>query len=525
MRQYEMFELEWKGEKPEGSWVDIDLAGEFSCDGIITKVKGFYGGDGIYKIRFLPERSGHYTWRIKGIIEEEGEAFCEKAAPAEEVSGKTAFEGTGHGMVRTRGMHFVYEDGSRYTPVGTTVYALAHQPRPLIEQTIETLSRSPYNKLRWCVFPKSFPYNENEPDFYPFEKKEDGSWDVHRPSMAFWEHFEGILRRLEDMEIQSDIILFHPYDRWGFCEFSMEENLVYLDYVLRRLSAFPSVWWSMANEYDMLMKRGMEDWYEMEEFIAANDPYHHLLSNHQCVVIYDFTRKNITHCSLQIRDVDRVKEFMKKYQKPVVYDECAYEGDLPMDWGNISGFELVHRFWSLYAQGAYGTHGEVFLSADDVLWWAKGGILKGESTPRIAFLKEILKEAEGPLAPWNIREYAKPGEFQTPEKLFDGVRKDNPVAHLYYYGEEEEREKMFQVPEYAGRYQDQYFLYYLGHTAPGKITLYLPEEALYRIEVIDTWEMTRKQAYFGKGGKVEIPLPGKEAIAVLAVKMGKRQKG
>lgn len=30
-----------------------------------------------------------------------------------------------------------------------------------------------------------------------------------------------------------------------------EDNLIYLDYLIRRLAAFPNVWWSLANEYDL----------------------------------------------------------------------------------------------------------------------------------------------------------------------------------------------------------------------------------------------------------------------------------
>lgn len=84
---------------------------------------------------------------------------------------------------------------------------------------------------------------------------------------------------MQEMGIQSDLILFHPYDNWGFSRLSMEENLVYLDYLLRRFSAIPSMWWSMANEYDLCMSKTMDDWHVIEEFIANNDPYHHLLSN------------------------------------------------------------------------------------------------------------------------------------------------------------------------------------------------------------------------------------------------------
>ncbi len=72
---------------------------------------------------------------------------------------------------------------------------------------------------------------------------------------------------------------------------TMEENLIYLDYLLRRFAAIPQIWWSMANEYDLVMDRTMEDWYDIESFIVENDPYHHLLSNHNCFGFYDFSRE------------------------------------------------------------------------------------------------------------------------------------------------------------------------------------------------------------------------------------------
>ena len=31
------------------------------------------------------------------------------------------------------------------------------------EQTLETLKKAPFNKIRMCVFPKDYAYNENEP--------------------------------------------------------------------------------------------------------------------------------------------------------------------------------------------------------------------------------------------------------------------------------------------------------------------------------------------------------------------------
>ena len=119
------------------------------------------------------------------------------------------------------------------------------------------------------MFPKHYDYNHNEPPYYAFEKTE-GKWDVHKPCMAFWDRLESRIRKLDEMGIQCDLILFHPYDNWGFSKLSREEALVYLDYVTRRLGAFPNVWWSLANEYD-LMDYEMEDWECFAQFLHDHD--------------------------------------------------------------------------------------------------------------------------------------------------------------------------------------------------------------------------------------------------------------
>ena len=62
---------------------------------------------------------------------------------------------------------------------------------------------------------------------------------MHRPCLAYWKHFENIVERLGEREIETDLILFHAYDRWGFAFLTMEECRVYLEYVVRRLAAYP----------------------------------------------------------------------------------------------------------------------------------------------------------------------------------------------------------------------------------------------------------------------------------------------
>ena len=103
----------------------------------------------------------------------------------------------------------------------------------------------------------------------------------------------------------------------------------------------------------------------------------------------------LTHVSIQRPYTERCIEWRETFGKPVSVDECQYEGDIAEAWGNITGQELVHRFWKGIVNGGFVTHGETFYNDSETLWWAKGGTLVGESVARIAFLRRILEDGPG----------------------------------------------------------------------------------------------------------------------------------
>ncbi len=340
MRQYETFELCFQGKLLSEAYAEIPLYAEFRCDNYAKTIMGFYDGDGRYIIRFLPEVVGEYSWRVYGEIEAEGHEVCE------------ASDNHIHGIVKTQDTHFVYADGTRFVPFGTTVYALAHQEDEVVSETLGSLRNAPFNKIRMCVFPKHYVYNHKDPYLYAFEKKEDGGGDVGKPCIAFWHRFESILNRINAMGIQVDLILFHSYDRWGFSNLSQQDNLLYLKYLLCRLSANPGIWWSLANEYELCRSKTLDDWKEIEAFVAENDPYGHLLSNHNCFCFWDATRPAVTHASIQTKALTEVSRWIQRYRKPVVIDECGYEGNIPQFWGSLSGREMVNRFFGVVMSAA-----------------------------------------------------------------------------------------------------------------------------------------------------------------------------
>ncbi|MBD9174214.1 MAG: DUF5060 domain-containing protein [Clostridiales bacterium] len=508
MKQYETFELRFGGEALPDAWAQIDLTATFSCAQESLTVKGFYDGEsdgrGVYVVRFLPQYAGVYRYQVRGAVTAEGEIVCEASSPE------------AHGIVRTVGTHFAFADGAPYIPFGTTVYALISQDDALVEQTLQSLAAAPFNKLRLCVFPKDYDYNHNEPPLYAFACREDGSWDTSRPSIAFYQRLERILRRIAALGIQLDLILFHPYDRWGFAAMPQADNFRYLDYLLRRLSAMPEIWWSLANEYDLCMpKKTLADWEALEAFVASCDPYHHLLSCHNCFCFWDFKRKDVTHASIQTRALTEIPRYLREYGKPVVIDECCYEGDLPHIWGSISGQEMVRRFWRCYVGGGACTHGETFLSPDDVLWWARGGVLKGESPKRIAFLRRVIEELPGFLSPLESvwEEAEQQDEAQRPDWIRPFLaslsRMAPPDRHMLLCGEH----------LWAAHCAEDAYLWYYGQQTAREQIIKLPPAHRYRVEALDTWNMTRETLQTGVSGRVVLTLPGREDMAVLAVRM------
>lgn len=470
----------------------------FTHAGESVRVRGFAENEDHGTLRFMPMAEGEWQYEITwGDVRRQGAFLC---GPAE-----------CHGPVRAEGCHFRYDDGARFIPMGTTCYAWVHQEPQLIEQTLHTLREAPFNKLRMCVFPKSMMYNGNDPAFYPFEKKGEG-WDVRRPDPRYWNHLDNCLRALEELGIEADIILFHPYDRWGFSRMEQADNLIYLDYAVRRLSAYHHVWWALSNEYEFSFQKTIADWDQFGELIAREDPYRHLISAHNWITPYP-KRPWLTHVSYQGGDPREAFRIRTEYDLPVLVDEIGYEGDIEPFWGNLSGFEFMHRVWTATAFGCYAAHGETFHREDEVLWWSKGGRLYGQAPARLRFLREVLESLPGPMEPACL------DVVRDPNGLFDSA---NPfILNILKNCDEKGRQRLLAEQVLPISVHPDYKLIYLERSARSLMTLDLPENGRYKVEIIDIWEMTRRLAVQNARGQIRVGLPGKEGIAVLIT----RQEG
>jgi len=467
------FELALTGaKKHENPFTEVSLTCRFECGGKAVAAHGFYDGENTWKVRFMPTGEGRWTYRTQsndpGLNGKTGAFQC--GPPSEGNHGPVVIRNT---------YHFAYADATPYYPVGTTLYNWIHREESLQEQTLATLRRHAFNRVRFCAFPKWYRYNRVEPPLYPWPRKGRNGFDRDRFNPAYFRHIE---RRVEDllrMGIEADIILFHPYDRWGHSRMTAAQDDAYLKYAVSRLAPYRNVWWTMANEYDLMRAKSMADWDRFFQLVRQFDPYGHPRSNHNCRRWYDHSKPWVTHCNIQAGGGDLYEIAVRareKYGKPVVIDEYGYEGDIPQGWGNRSPEEETHRHWGAALAGGYASHGETYYNKEEKLWWAVGGKLVGKSPARLAFLRKIVEAA--------------PYEQMAPDPTLS-------------------------PGDYVLCKPGAYYLIYFPRGDPA--TLVLPGTTPYKVDSIDTWNMAVTAVGTARPGKFTFTPPRARTLLRLSL--------
>lgn len=479
VEKWDLFELALRGPEDGNPYLDVELSAVFKKGQREVRAPGFYDGQGRYVVRFSPDEHGVWTYRT------------ESSAPL--LAGKTGRftctdpTGANHGPVEIVNTYYLqYADGTPYYAVGTTCYQWTSVKQDLQETTLKTLARSPFNKIRMCVFPKSYNWNRSEPWAYPYAR--DGQKnDYTRPNYGFFRNFDRRVAQLNDLGIQADIILFHSYDRWGYAKMGARNDDRYLRYVIARLGAFRNVWWSLANEWDLMVHNQHKTEADFDRFLrilTAEDPHQRLRGIHNWYGtedhFYDHNKPGVTHASIQSSRFFQGLDWRTRYGKPLLWDEVRYEGNIPSGWGNLTPEMMVAHFWMGGLTGGYVTHGECYRTvadnSDDVLWWGKGGTLKGKSPERIAFFRKIMESV--------------PLTEMVPTPIETAKEKGNSGVCF--------------VLAQSGQV-------YLGYTLDERrpIRLHLTGSGAYRVELIDTWKMTIRDLGTAEPGEFTYETTGK----------------
>lgn len=457
VEQWGVFQIDLSSTPTGNPFMDVELSAIFTNGENSIKVPGFYDGEGVFRIRFSPIEQGEWSYitacNLNKLSGKKGKFNC--VPPG----------GNNHGPLKIVNTYYLqHADETSYYGIGTTAYQWTSVKQSIQEKTIETLANAPFNKIRMCVFPKNYKYgNETEPWMYPY-KRENEQNDFTQPNYEFFQNFDKRVEQLLDMGIQADVILFHPYDIWGYSEMGDKMNEKYVRYMIARISAFRNVWWSLANEWDVPRIKETIDWEGIGTLLQNEDPHQRFRGIHNWYGsedhFYDHTRPWITHASIQTSQFYNAIKWRNQYNKPLLFDEMRYEGDVSSSWGNMTAKEMSSYFWMAGLSGGYGTHGDTYKNDSDgeneVRWWGKGGTLMGGSPERIAFFRNMMEDA--------------PVTEMLPELVDNGDAK-NRNNNIYYFSK-----------------KGEYYLSYVADSAQ-TIELDLAGEEDYTLQVIDTWNM------------------------------------
>ena len=502
------FELKLSANFGGNPFTDCHLSAEFTNGKTTKYVRGFYDGNGIFIIRFMPQETGTWVYSTTSNVTElhgvTGSFLCTSAEPGN------------RGMVVTKNnVYFEYSDGTSYMPFGTTLYGWHFQDAERRKKTLQILSANCFNKVRMCVFPIWNYMYAKEYESYPFEVTRRTKIDPDNPSDSpdnyevtfnfarfnpeYFQFLEECIAKLDSLGIETDLILFHPYDIRGLASMDEEQDFLYLEYIVARLASFKNVWWSMANEYDLADMCGMKPlsaWDNLAEKVYREDPNRHLLSIHNFYDPpihkdttsnwYDHTKPWITHLSIQTDNLFFVPKWISQYRKPVIIDECRYEGNTQYAWGNLTGKQMNDCFWRVVARGGFITHGESFVDGEepkDAVWTFHGAKMQGESYKRMNYLRTLLE--------------------------LNGIRYLHAIATTGPHWD-----------LYCGATEDENtVLIYFGDSQPGfEIFDFLPEDKIYTVELIDTWEMTSQKTELLVDNKLFFRVPNSDLYQAMLLK-------
>ncbi len=440
---------------------ELDLSGTnadsviFGQEGRRAVVDTFRQGDRLLA-RFAPDPEGGWPYAVidsAGAVIDEGVLDCGPAAVGD------------HGPLGVGGTRFRYADGTAHVPLPTTALCWHRQPEPDRQQTLTALQDSPITAVRMSVLP---PNGAGWPD--------DDELD----------RLERAVIELRAIGRQAELVIFG--DGTALARPGWQS---YLRRLVARFAAFRNVSWCLATDAD---RSAIEParWDDALRLLAEHDHGHRLCTVHAAPG-FDFGDRRITHCSVRTDHARSSSTLNDDFAKPAVLEGAVLEGDAPVrsspspgsstgsgrgvgprpepveesEAGSLTAEEVVLHAWETAVRGGYAAYGEWFLpdDPDHDPWWLGGGELRGESLPRLAFLRDVLA--------------AIPGE---PRYL--RLRPDASTLG---------------VPE-------QYYLQYLGAHRFRSRAFDLPDGA-YRVEVINTWELTIEEAMKTDSGRFTVPLP------------------
>jgi muconolactone delta-isomerase len=352
---WKVFELSLNVEPAGAHPLDVPVTGAFRHEGGTRfDIDGFYDGDDVYKVRFMPSAIGTWAYRVTvaGQVARKGTFRCSPS----DLPGPLRQD-------ERNPYHFVFSNGQPYYMMGNTAYnALVtyRNARASFCQFLDDYAAKGFNWTRFFLQQTTWPTSggvvwpwggtPTSPDFSTF-------------NLQTFREAEGVINEMAARNVVASVILLHPCDAPLAQADSVERMRAchkYVHYAVARLSAYWNVVWNLANEWH---RGGVFTYDEMDELghtLHAIDPYQRLTACHHYARFEFYDRAWTDMSSIQHRglphEINQVILQNKAFAKIVINDEYGYEGDNhspPNDPDNVR-----HDHWAIAMAGGYGTYGD-----------------------------------------------------------------------------------------------------------------------------------------------------------------------
>ena len=350
-------------------------------DGRTYTQPGFYDGDGTWKVRISATEAGPWSLVTRSDLPDlnaRTAAFtCTGALPART-----------HGALRVDSAHphhFVFEDGTRFFMLAYEcdwLWALdAKDPGlPTVKRLLDRMAAHGFNYVILNVYAydtnwrpgRSGSDDYGPPPFSPWAGELEQP-EHDRLNLAFWQHYDGVIRALAERGIIAHVFLkvYNKKVRWP--ERGSPADDLYFRTVAARYAAFPNIVWDFSkeahNEKDLAYKQGRL------RFLREQDPYRHLTT------VHDDDANNDAGAWDQLTDFRtdqqhreyRAKVLAQRTRRawPVANVEFGYEhGPLGLEDKTYrsaqSPEEFITRAWEVAMAGGYTAYYYTYTAWDVV---------------------------------------------------------------------------------------------------------------------------------------------------------------
>ncbi len=259
----------------EGDPYEVELKGIYqSPSGRVLEQWGFYAGEDQWKIFFMPDETGSWTFTTtsseEALDDHQGEFQCVSS----DLPGKLTNDGP-HWLLQDQGGVFPVlwnppvEDGVRW---GFRARQLSH---PTIQQALDfaanTVGASVLGFDALLVVPTGWAGDWDQ-SAVPYVIGKEGE----EMNFTFWDRLNEKLDAMRDQGM-GHYIMFYSDDELTPDHFGLtpqsEREILYFRYALARLACYPIVLWDSGIDIGEYRSNDWVDWFV--EWIKDNDPWQH----------------------------------------------------------------------------------------------------------------------------------------------------------------------------------------------------------------------------------------------------------